>query len=403
MSSVVQTSYRPQMAKGVAGLIIDEGGYSIATKLCYGADIPFGMAVTQSAAGSKFAQLGGGGTFLGITARDVTLDGRQLSPAVDPVAPSPVDEFDLYRNMPILSRGRIYAQPDTNVAPGDPVYYDYDTGQLGSSASGRSGVDSIAFSGQPAVNDTITFNGTVVTFVASGPTATHCVIGPTLGDTLTALAALLNASTDGNINDATYGASPPSPGGAGQGSGANKLNIAHDTPGAGGNAYTLAKSCSAATLGGATMTGGGGGDDATGSVVFSANPIDGSTITLAGHAVAFKDTPAAGDVQIGGNLAATLVTLAARLNDEGAAPGNNVDIKKATYSANADGVTLNIAYDTVGTAGDAFSVATNVVGATVPKASLAGGEPASIQVADAWWATSSMAGDLAVVSLGVQM
>ena len=399
MSTVVQTSYRPQIAKGVAGLVVDEGGYETATRRCdTSAGITFGQAVSDGGDGTAVL---GGDSFLGITCRDVTLNGVSLLPLAD--AATAADTFERYRNMPVLTRGRIYVQADCDVAAGDPIYYDHETGMLGNSASGSSAYGNIQFSGQPAVNDTITFNGTAITFVASTPTATHVVIGPTLAATIEALVTTLNASTDGGIDVATYEAYPPSPGGAGQGSGAYQLNIGYTTPGAAGNGYTLTKSCAAATLSAANLAGGYGGTDAggsivfvtnpgpalaaTGNIVFTTNPGEGTKITLMGHDVVFKGTPGAGEIQIGIDLATTLDTLVVALNNEAVAPGNNVDIKKATYTATGTPhATLHIVYDTAVTAGNGFTTATNVSGATPSGAHLTGGlDPQTITLGGTLW------------------
>lgn len=106
---------------------------------------------------------------------------------------------------------------------------------------------SITFSAQPAVNSTVTINGTVFTFVASGATGPQCNIGANLAATMTALAVVLNASAVPGVAAATYTAT------------ATAINIVHDTLGHSGNAFTLAASTtpvSNATVSGATLTGG---------------------------------------------------------------------------------------------------------------------------------------------------
>ncbi len=106
---------------------------------------------------------------------------------------------------------------------------------------------SIAFAAQPAVNATVTINGTVFTFVASGATGNQCNIGGSLAVTMTNLATVLNASVVPGVAAATYTGA------------AAALNIVHDTLGHAGNAFTLAASTSPAsnaTVSGATLTGG---------------------------------------------------------------------------------------------------------------------------------------------------
>jgi hypothetical protein len=58
---------------------------------------------------------------------------------------------------------------------------------------------SITLVGNPANNDTVTINGTIVTFVTSGATGNRVNIGPNAAATATALYATLNASTDVNL------------------------------------------------------------------------------------------------------------------------------------------------------------------------------------------------------------
>lgn len=119
-------------------------------------------------------------------------------------------------------------------------------------------------SGEP-VGTVQSAGGTTVTLAAN---ASHAVaagdmisfggsnLGPTLGDTISALATMLNASADANLSLMKYAAYPPSPGGAGEGSGANTLLVASKTAGTGGNAYTLATDVTGATVSGSTLTGG---------------------------------------------------------------------------------------------------------------------------------------------------
>jgi Phage tail tube protein len=106
---------------------------------------------------------------------------------------------------------------------------------------------SVAFSAQPAVNSTITINGVVFTFVASGATGNQVNIGANLAATLTSLASILNANGTVGGAFATYAAT------------ATALNITRGTLGPVGNAFTLAASsapASNATVSGATLTGG---------------------------------------------------------------------------------------------------------------------------------------------------
>ena len=57
----------------------------------------------------------------------------------------------------------------------------------------------LTITGQPANNTTLTFNGTVVTFVTSGATGNQVTIGASAAATFTALLTFLNASSDAQI------------------------------------------------------------------------------------------------------------------------------------------------------------------------------------------------------------
>lgn len=105
-------------------------------------------------------------------------------------------------------------------------------------------IGNITFAAQPAANATVTIGGTVVTFVAGAPVGSQVQIGASLAATLTALATFLNSSQDVNIVKASYSSS------------ATKLYIVYQTPGAGGNAFTIA--ASVAVPSGATLAGGTG-------------------------------------------------------------------------------------------------------------------------------------------------
>lgn len=96
------------------------------------------------------------------------------------------------------------------------------------------------FSANPAVNDTLTLNGVVYTFTALN-------IGGTLAQTLQTLLTTIQDSGNASLTVASYSVT-----------GGNTFNITYNTAGTGGNAYTLAKSSTAITLSGATLTGGSG-------------------------------------------------------------------------------------------------------------------------------------------------
>jgi len=100
------------------------------------------------------------------------------------------------------------------------------------------------FSGNPTANDTLTLNGTAITFVASGATGNQVNIGTTLAATLANLLAFAAASADAQLVKFSYGVS------------GSVFNIYAAAAGTAGNALTLAKSSTAITLSAATLTGG---------------------------------------------------------------------------------------------------------------------------------------------------
>lgn len=90
---------------------------------------------------------------------------------------------------------------------------------------------------------------------------------------------------------------------------------------------------------------------ATGFIVFSANPVDASTITLNGVTWTFRTTPTTtAETQIQATLAGTLAQLVIDLN-----ASVNASLTVATYST--DGTSLIVTYDTPGTGGNAYTLA----------------------------------------------
>jgi hypothetical protein len=109
---------------------------------------------------------------------------------------------------------------------------------------------SVTFSAQPANLDTLTINGTVVTFVTAAPVAGQVQIGVSLAQTMTNLVSYLNASSDIQLVKMKYNL--PTVG--------TVLYITSVLAGVAGNAYTLARTGASMTLSGATLTGGAGVD-----------------------------------------------------------------------------------------------------------------------------------------------
>jgi|GEM_PF-931192 len=105
----------------------------------------------------------------------------------------------------------------------------------------------IQFDGLPSANDTITLNGKVITYVASGAGADQINIGQDVLTTINNTVTVLNGHADANILLATYSSN-----------GYNQVIITHDTPGTGGNSWTLVESGVNLVVSGATLAGGAG-------------------------------------------------------------------------------------------------------------------------------------------------
>ena len=103
----------------------------------------------------------------------------------------------------------------------------------------------ITFAANPVAGNTITINGVVWTFVASGATTAQTNIAGSLSATLTQLATDLNASSNPLVTPATYTAV-----------GGTKLGISMDVSGPGGNTFTLASANVNGVVSGATLSGG---------------------------------------------------------------------------------------------------------------------------------------------------
>lgn len=152
---------------------------------------------------------------------------------------------------------------------------------------------SITFDSNPADGDTITVNGVVYTFLDTPVAGTDIQIGATAADTATNLQTVLDASADPLITVATYTVN------------GTVVSIVHDTPGAGGNAFTLATDSAAITLSGATLSGGvtaTAADDTSNAYPSGIqNPsfcVGAATVSVSGNLVTFKTKVAlAGDSQ----------------------------------------------------------------------------------------------------------
>jgi hypothetical protein len=129
---------------------------------------------------------------------------------------------------------------------------------------GAQATGTITLTGQPAANDTLTVDGTVITFVASSPVGSQVVIGATSAITLQNLLTFLQQSQDTNIDQANY-----------QVLSGQVITVTFKLVGTAGNAFTLAKSSSALAVSAADLAGGA----APSSVGYATSPASGTDIS----------------------------------------------------------------------------------------------------------------------------
>lgn len=145
---------------------------------------------------------------------------------------------------------------------------------IGAAASGT-----VTLTANPAANDTLTINGTAVTFVAASPTGSQVLIGTNAAATAANLQAFLAASADSNLSQCSY---------ATVGAVTTVTAVALGNT---GNSITLAKSSTAITLSGATLAGG----VAASSVSYATSPGAGTDIsTMLGLTSAVASAPVNG-------------------------------------------------------------------------------------------------------------
>ena len=260
----------------------------------------------------------------------------------------------------------------------------------------------ITFTTNPVALTTITLNGTVWTFVASGAVGSQTNIQGTLATTLTQLQSDLNASTDANVDLATYQVS------------ATVLTVTYKTPGVGGNSFTLSTTVSGASASAGTLTGGTAGttglnlsarytgimgnqiqcsvqqgsaansfmfivafpglppeqfnnvtgSPAVGTWTFTTNPVAATTLTIGTTTWTFVASGAVGNqTNIGANLSATLAALATQLNSS-----TDPQVSQCKYTVTP--TTLTATFKTTAASGGSFAIATTVAGCTTTGATL---------------------------------
>lgn len=109
-------------------------------------------------------------------------------------------------------------------------------------------VGNFAFTGNPSGSDSITLNGTTVTFVTGTPSGNQVKILGSQALTIASLLSFLQASADAQIVKFTYSVV------------GSTLYVVAATPGTGGNALTIAKSSAVISVSGATLSGAVAGD-----------------------------------------------------------------------------------------------------------------------------------------------
>ncbi len=102
----------------------------------------------------------------------------------------------------------------------------------------------ILFGSNPSPSDTVTVNGVGITFVSSSPTGNQVLIGGSASATATNLNTFLSSSSNVLLTPATYSIS------------GSTVTVQYITPGPTGNTFTLAKSSSAITISGSSLSGG---------------------------------------------------------------------------------------------------------------------------------------------------
>lgn len=111
---------------------------------------------------------------------------------------------------------------------------------------------------------------------------------------------------------------------------------------------------------------------ATGTVVFTANPVAATTLTINAVAITFVASGATGtQVNIGSSLTATLANLMSFL-----ATTTNAGLLACNYSLTSNTLTVNA--NAGGTAGNTYTLTTTVAGATASAATLLGGAASAL-------------------------
>lgn len=275
MTAQLQRFYSPQIQPAVVGMMADMTNYDIVTRLV-GDSAGLGFGIGVQVGSTDKSVIKGVTKFLGVTVRDITLDGTPLSIDTD-VARDAVDIYGYQRNAAILTKGRIWVRASGNVADGDAVYCDAN-GLFGNSASGSAAAGSFTFSANPGTGKKLSIGTVDIVFYALGATspaagsgasgaagasgasgATTAIIGVqignTLADTMANLLAALSASANAQLALLNYDLYPYFPA-QGGGSGAYQLVFSSKTVGTLYNAINLSSDVTGVTANSTTLLGG---------------------------------------------------------------------------------------------------------------------------------------------------
>lgn len=221
------------------------------------------------------------------------------------------------------------------------------TGTITFNANPSPGVQAsgtITIAANPNAGDTLTVDGTAITFVAANPVGNQVLIGASNLATAQNLLTFLNNSADANISLSTYQLNN------------NIITATARVYGTAGNAYTLATTSGGRiTLSGATFAGGVAADTVT---------VDGTAITF----IASTAVPVGNQVIVGVNAAATALNLYNFL-----AASLDANISLMVYALNTTTNVITLTSKAAGTTGNAYTLATTSASLAVSGATLAGG------------------------------
>ena len=148
----------------------------------------------------------------------------------------------------ITGNGTVTWRPSQN----DFVFTSVNIGQAAYFFTAPIATGSVTLASNAANLDTLTLNGTTITFVTGTPVGNQVLIGGSTGATLTNLYTFLTTSADANLVLFKYGFI--------NSAFSHQIYLSAATPGIGGNSLTLARVSTNIAVSGATLTGGAAAD-----------------------------------------------------------------------------------------------------------------------------------------------